>query len=206
MMSRHSSLRSGLWKCLVRITEKLSESWDQRWRSWRTWSAWWVVGAVVAVSCCRWRRSQLRCFSSSLFLVAKWRWFFHTWKLNEWVAKMMGLGISVFPSKSYGYFLGGGLKYFSCSSLFKEMIQFDEHIFQMGWFNHQLVFGYCDFEDSWSHGTQFISQQIIATAAKAHLKNDSFVRDSPPKSPGNSGFRFCLKELPRHIFAKVFFW
>jgi len=21
-----------------------------------------------------------------------------------------------------------------------EMIQFDEHIFQMGWFNHQLVF------------------------------------------------------------------
>ena len=23
-----------------------------------------------------------------------------------------------------------------------EMIQFDEHIFQMGWFNHQLVFAY----------------------------------------------------------------
>ena len=92
-----------------------------------------------------------------------WRWFFHTWKLNEWVAKMMGLGISVFPSKSYGYFLGGGLKYFLFSSLFGEMIQFDEHIFQMGWFNHQLVFGYCDFEDSWSHRTQFISGQSIAT-------------------------------------------
>ena len=24
------------------------------------------------------------------------------------------------------------------SSLHEEMIQFDEHIFQMGWFNHQL--------------------------------------------------------------------
>jgi len=31
------------------------------------------------------------------------------------------------------------LKYVSNSSLFGEMIQFDEHIFQMGWFNHQLV-------------------------------------------------------------------
>ena len=29
-------------------------------------------------------------------------------------------------------------KYFLLSSLFGEMIQFDEHIFQMGWFNHQL--------------------------------------------------------------------
>ena len=35
--------------------------------------------------------------------------------------------------------LGGGFKYFLFSSLFGEMIQFDEHIFQMGWFNHQLV-------------------------------------------------------------------
>ena len=35
--------------------------------------------------------------------------------------------------------LGGGFKYFLCSSLFGERIQFDEHIFQMGWFNHHLV-------------------------------------------------------------------
>ena len=28
---------------------------------------------------------------------------------------------------------------FLCSPLLGEMIQFDEHIFQMGWFNHQLV-------------------------------------------------------------------
>ncbi len=29
-------------------------------------------------------------------------------------------------------YLGGGFKYFLRSSLFGEMIQFDEHIFQMG--------------------------------------------------------------------------
>ena len=32
------------------------------------------------------------------------------------------------------------LKYFSFSLLFGEDFQFDEHIFQVGWFNHQLVF------------------------------------------------------------------
>ena len=34
--------------------------------------------------------------------------------------------------------LVGGFKHFLCSPLFGEMIQFDDHIFQMGW-NHQLV-------------------------------------------------------------------
>ena len=38
--------------------------------------------------------------------------------------------------------LGGAFNYFkSCffSPLREEMIQFDEHIFQVGWFNHPLV-------------------------------------------------------------------
>ena len=35
--------------------------------------------------------------------------------------------------------LGGGFKYFLFSPLPGEMVEFDEHIFQMGWFNHQLV-------------------------------------------------------------------
>ena len=35
--------------------------------------------------------------------------------------------------------LGSGFKYFLFSPLPGEMIQFDEHIFQLGWFNHQLV-------------------------------------------------------------------
>jgi len=34
--------------------------------------------------------------------------------------------------------LGGGLKHILFSSLFGELIQFDAHIFQMGWFNHKL--------------------------------------------------------------------
>ena len=33
--------------------------------------------------------------------------------------------------------LGGGFKHVLSSSLFGEMLQFDEHIFQMGWFNYQ---------------------------------------------------------------------
>ena len=37
------------------------------------------------------------------------------------------------------YILGGGFKYVLFSPLPREMIQFDEHIFQMGWWkNHQL--------------------------------------------------------------------
>ena len=35
--------------------------------------------------------------------------------------------------------LGGGFKDFLFSPLLGEMIQFDDHIFEMGWFNHQLV-------------------------------------------------------------------
>ena len=35
--------------------------------------------------------------------------------------------------------LPGGFKHFLFLPLSGEIIQFDEHIFQMGWFNHQLV-------------------------------------------------------------------
>ena len=35
--------------------------------------------------------------------------------------------------------LGGGFKDFLFSALLGEIIQFDEHIFEMGWFNHQPV-------------------------------------------------------------------
>ena len=37
-----------------------------------------------------------------------------------------------------GNSLGGGFKYFLFSPLFGENSHFDEHIFEMGWFNHQL--------------------------------------------------------------------
>ena len=46
--------------------------------------------------------------------------------------------------------LGGGFKYFLIFiPKHGEMIQFDEHMFQMGWFNHQLV------EDSPSQKSMF---------------------------------------------------
>ena len=46
------------------------------------------------------------------------------------------------------------LKYFWFSSLFGEEFQFDEHIFQMGWFNHQPVFVVSSFPGvSWSNLT-----------------------------------------------------
>ena len=39
------------------------------------------------------------------------------------------------------HFLGGGFNVFLMfTPKMREMIQFDEHIFQMGWFNHQLVY------------------------------------------------------------------
>ena len=44
-------------------------------------------------------------------------------------------------------FQGGGFNYFVFSTLPGEMIKFDEHIFQMGWFNHQLVFQGVNFSE-----------------------------------------------------------
>ena len=42
---------------------------------------------------------------------------------------------------SHNPYLAGGFKYllFSPLLVLGEIIQFDEHIFQMGWLNHQLV-------------------------------------------------------------------
>ena len=37
-------------------------------------------------------------------------------------------------------YLGGGFIFVVFTPILGEMIQFDEHIFQMGWFNHQLVY------------------------------------------------------------------
>ena len=50
-------------------------------------------------------------------------------------------GNAITPIEMAKHNLGGGFKYFLFSPLLGEMIQFDEHIFQMGWFNHQPVIG-----------------------------------------------------------------
>ena len=64
-------------------------------------------------------------------------------KLRVW--KLMGVewfeaGLMNPWTRRYTFIgnLGGGFKYFLFSHLFGEGFQFDEHIFQLGWFNHQL--------------------------------------------------------------------
>ena len=48
------------------------------------------------------------------------------------------VGTNIPCMDSMGIELGGGFKYYICSPPPGKMIQFDEHIFQWGWFNHQL--------------------------------------------------------------------
>ena len=46
--------------------------------------------------------------------------------------------VGCLPSQLLQLLVGGGFKCFIFSPQPREMIQFDEHLFQMGWFNHQL--------------------------------------------------------------------
>ncbi len=60
------------------------------------------------------------------------------------------LTLEIYGKRTNGYqqystndgLLGGGCWWFEKEMLIfiPEMMQFDEHIFQMGWFNHQLVY------------------------------------------------------------------
>ena len=62
-------------------------------------------------------------------------------QLVEEIAGFVGADLRYGPAKlrAGNLFLGGGFKHFLFSPLLVEDFQFDEHIFQMGWFNHQLV-------------------------------------------------------------------
>ena len=59
------------------------------------------------------------------------------WKMNtsDWSEFAMFFPIFVDDNLE----LGGGFKYFLFLPLFGEDFQFDDHIFQLGWLNHQLV-------------------------------------------------------------------
>ncbi len=56
--------------------------------------------------------------------------------LHCWLPCTFATSCNFDGKESLEKLLGGGFKYFSCSALFGEDVQFDEHIFQMGW-NHQ---------------------------------------------------------------------
>ena len=57
---------------------------------------------------------------------------------NKNQSNFVSLSYTIAASWDSIHELGAGFKYCFFSSLFGEMIQFDDHIFQMGW-NHQLV-------------------------------------------------------------------
>ena len=79
-----------------------------------------------------------KCFFFSPIRISEWnpsnQWFEpEPWK-KPWLFRVYKdyKGCGTYIS------LGGGFKCFFFSPLLGEMIQFDEHVFQMGWFNHQL--------------------------------------------------------------------
>ena len=66
---------------------------------------------------------------------------------------------------------GGGFKYFLCSLLHGEMIQFDEHMLQMGRFNHQLETNYPLQQVCWDNDWDKLMGN--EKTAKEHNKNMS---------------------------------
>ena len=66
------------------------------------------------------------------------RWAKRFFATSHWSGSQLRR-VNLLENKAVPPCLGGGFKYFLFSSLLGEDFQFDEHIFQMGWFNHQLV-------------------------------------------------------------------
>ena len=75
-------------------------------------------------------------------------------------------------AKSTHKILGGGFKYVLCSSQFGERIPFDEHMFQMGWFNHQLE--WCA-----PNGICFPSSCVQREAYRQSINRNIYVNMSP---------------------------
>ena len=73
------------------------------------------------------------CFCKS-FILSK-----HSRKLFRFNACSSKDEFQRYLAEKHEALLGGGFNYFLFLPLPGEMIQFDVHIFQMGWFNHQLV-------------------------------------------------------------------
>ena len=64
------------------------------------------------------------------------RWAKRFFATSHWSGSQLRR-VNLLENKAVPPCLGGGFKYFIFSSLLGEDFQFDEHIFQMGWFNHQ---------------------------------------------------------------------
>ena len=67
----------------------------------------------------------------------RWFSFFRRW--DTLIPRVPGTALKIYMTLNFEPKLRGGFKHFSFSPQPEEMIQLDEHIFQMGWFNHQLL-------------------------------------------------------------------
>ena len=75
--------------------------------------------------------------------------------------------------------LGGGFKYFLCSTLFGEDSQFDEHIFQMGWFNHQLMIVFGSFiSPCWRDEHSWAMEDFVDWEARKSFKQERCLQNT----------------------------
>ena len=91
-------------------------------------------------------------------------------------------------------YLGGGFKYFLFSPLFGEDYHFDEHIFQMGCFNHQPVIylkkissSTGDFSSPSIHLPAFSNRQLglhASRAGDAHRPESTLYQKTPGATNG----------------------
>ena len=166
VMSEFCLKKSVRWRKMNMLTEFLRSTWNpetnikkkhlKRWYPKRN-----IVFQPATLRCCWYYISVSGCFfvfdhikSSCSTHVKFFRNHFEKkTSLENPKCLLFTQRIRIHPSvKSH---LAGGFKYFLCSCLPGEMIQFDEHIFQMGWFNHQL-----DISQG-NHG--FITQWTLCT-------------------------------------------
>ena len=90
--------------------------------------------------------------------------------------------------------LGGGFKYVLFSPLLGEMIQVGEHIFQMGWFNHQL-------------DEELVRWFFVGEICKMHQKSSQKFGESAGWLVGGNSDRGatpeCSAEVGRRFYAPL---
>ena len=110
----------------------------------------------------------------------------------------------------YWVSLGGGFKYFLFPPLLGEGFQFDDHIFQMGWFNHQLVRLFLLPNSKNTFGTTSSSRNNTSNglpsrpeswgvnfANPSHYENTSFAKNL--RMEGEPGWVFVVRFKPENF-------
>ena len=92
---------------------------------------------------------------------------------------------------SINYWVVATQIFLELSSLFGEMIQFDEHIFQMGWFNHQLDYQGAEIR----HRDSPIPDQNSRNGHFGAIKPEGF----PSAHLGFHQFQSCYLQVPAFV-------